>query len=191
MGPSGRKQTSAQVFDTDTVTSIHFALRPRCIAAVLALLLPCLLGVAAADSCAPTVTSIDLPTARPSRCLAVRLKSATVVLNLSLVRAHARGTLLVTRWNMRLANELLEIAPSTPAAGDCAHIGVTDHAGWLGYVANEIDSGNGVVYPADSDPPVPVVTVRNNPGCGFGSVGTRGYFLPGGKLFLALVTSVS
>lgn len=158
------------------------------------------LAVAATDSCPPTTSEVRLPTTRPSRCIAVRMDNATVVLDMSLVKAHGYGTVAthpgnshLSRWNMKRANQLLQAAPAAVAGAQCARVDGSQFVEWLHYVALQIDNGKAVVYASGSDVATPAVTVRDRPVCGgtLGGMGTRGYFLPSGRWFLALITGIS
>ena len=127
------------------------------------------------------------------------MKQATIVLDMSLVRAHAHGAAVthaddprLSRLAMLRANELLQTAPPAAAGANCASIDADSQnwGDWLYYIALQIDSGKAVVYPTGSDIPATAVVVRDRPMCGYG-VGTRVYTLPGGRIVLPLVTSIS
>lgn len=153
----------------------------------------------APDDCSPTLRKIQMPTTQPARCLAVRLQTATLVLDLSLTRAHAYGTTMthtsddrLSHWYMRLANELLQAAPAAAASADCAQLDGESlgWGNWLHYIALQMDAARVVVYATGSDTPATELVVRDSSSCNR-AMGTRVYTLPGGRIILPLVTSIS
>lgn len=188
----------------DTRLMGSFAVIPaarRIVAPLCACLLAGASSVGAApDPCAATVTEVRLPTTRPSRCIAVHLERATIVLDMSLVRAHAFGTTQShpgdphrSRWDTLRAGELLQQASTAAAGGDCASIDASSPTDLWHYVGLQIDRGHAVVYPVGSDQAVPYVSVRNRPICGseLGATGTRVYLLPGWRWLLPLITAIA
>lgn len=181
-----------------------FALIPAARQVVATLCAGLLAGASAVGAapapCTATVTEVRLPTTRPSRCIAVQLERATIVLDMSLIRAHAHGATqshpgdpVTSRWGTMRAGELLQAAPAAAAGGACASIDASSPTDLWNYVGLHIDRGHAVVYPVGSDQAVPYVSVRNRPICGsvLGSTGTRVYLLPDWRWFLGLITAIS
>lgn len=104
------------------MTSFRLVVPHLCVVAVFTAAVPCSVGATTNDACPATVTTMKLATARPSRCLAIRLQQATVVLDLSLVRAHAHGAADAAQRYAQFATELLKIAPAAAVGRACSEI---------------------------------------------------------------------